>query len=300
MMDSPVFLAHIAEDGREQTVLEHLTGTAELAAAFARSFGGEGQAALAGLAHDIGKYSASFQRRLHGGPRIDHATAGAFECWKLRQPFAALAVAGHHGGLPDGGGQGDGPELSTFFGRMNRAAQGKLAPYGSWRSELALPTPPSPKMRDGAEMMFFTRMLYSCLVDADFLDTEAFMDGAPRKGGSASMDALWARLRQYISGWFPPKGELNRQRCAILDRCMAQGGRRAPGLFTLTVPTGGGKTVASLAFALAHARAHGLQRVIYVIPYTSIIEQTAKTFRDILGDEAVDRKSTRLNSSHRL
>ena len=174
-MDTPVFLAHIAEDGREQTVLEHLTGTAQLAAAFARPFGAEEQAGLAGLAHDIGKYSAAFQRRLHGGRKVDHATAGAYECWKLGQLYAAFAVAGHHGGLPDGGAKGDSPELPSLFGRMNRAAQGKLEPYGPWQSELALPTFPSPRMGYGAEMMFYTRMLYSCLVDADFLDTEVFM-----------------------------------------------------------------------------------------------------------------------------
>ena len=287
-MDTPVFLAHIAQDGREQTVLEHLTGTAALAEAFARPFGAEEQAVLAGLAHDIGKYSAAFQRRLHGGRKVDHATAGAYECWKLGQLYAAFAVAGHHGGLPDGGGKGDSPELPSLFGRMNRAAQGKLEPYGPWQSELALPTFPSPRMGYGAEMMFYTRMLYSCLVDADFLDTESFMGVSPRRDISgASVDALWARLQRSVSNWFPPAGELNGQRCAILERCMAEGERRDPGLFTLTVPTGGGKTVASLVFALAHARAHGLRRVIYVIPYTSIIEQTAKKFRDLLGEEAV-------------
>lgn len=282
------YLAHISQDGREQSVLAHLTGTAELAAEFARPFGGQAQAELAGLAHDIGKYSAAFQRRLAGGPPVDHATAGAFACWNLGQPFAAFAVAGHHGGLPDGGGQGDAPESPTFFGRMNRAAQGRLEPCEPWQAELTLPAPPRPRMGEGAEMMFFTRMLYSCLVDADFLDTEAFMAGTPRAiGGGVSMDELWDRLQRHIAPWFPPKGELNRARCAILERCMAAGRQRAPGLFTLTVPTGGGKTVASLAFALAHARAHGLRRVIYVIPYTSIIEQTAAVFRDILGEEAV-------------
>ena len=91
------FLAHIAEDGREQTVFEHL------AAEFSRPFGGEAQGLLAGTAHDIGKYSAAFQRRLTGDSRrVDHATAGAFECMGRGQPFAAFAVAGHHGGLPDG------------------------------------------------------------------------------------------------------------------------------------------------------------------------------------------------------
>lgn len=280
------YLAHIAADGREQTVQAHLEGTAVLAAQFARPFGAEGQAELAGLAHDLGKYSAAFQRRLQGGPKVDHSTAGAVECWKCKQPFAAFAVAGHHGGLPDGGGKTDREEAPTLFGRMKR----KLEPYNSWSGEVALPAPPLPafSLRDPAAGMFFTRMLYSCLVDADFLDTEAFMAGQPRaQDCGASMDALWDKLRRYIAGWFPPKGELNRQRCAILERCMAQGEQREPGLFTLTVPTGGGKTVASLAFALAHARTKGLRRVIYVVPYTSIIEQTAKTFRDILGEENV-------------
>ena len=107
------FLAHIAEDGREQTVFEHL------AAEFSRPFGGEAQGLLAGTAHDIGKYSAAFQRRLTGDSRrVDHATAGAFECMGRGQPFAAFAVAGHHGGLPDGGGRGDGPEAATFWGRI--------------------------------------------------------------------------------------------------------------------------------------------------------------------------------------
>ena len=282
------YLAHLAEDGREQTVLEHLHGTAALAKEFARPFGEEGQAELAGLAHDLGKYTAGFQRRLAGGPKVDHATAGAFFCFHNRQPFAAFAAMGHHGGLPDGGGKGDGPDTGTFWGRINRAVQGRLEPCEAWRAELFLPSPPLPaRCSAPLEGMFFTRMLYSCLVDADYLDTEAFMEGRGREPSETTVEQLWEGLRQYISGWYPPKGELNQRRCAILDQCIREGKERAPGLFTLTVPTGGGKTVASLAFALAHAKRHGLCRVIYVIPYTSIIEQTAQTFRDILGPENV-------------
>jgi CRISPR-associated endonuclease/helicase Cas3 len=282
------YLAHIAKDGRKQTVLEHLQGTAALAKEFALPFGGGEQAELAGLAHDLGKYTTGFQRRLEGGPKVDHATAGAFLCCQTQQPFAAFAAMGHHGGLPDGGGKGDGPESGTFLGRINKAAQGRLESCEAWRAELSLPSPMRPAHCDTPlEGMFFTRMLYSCLVDADYLDTEAFMEGRGRERGECSMEQLWEKLRQYTSGWFPPKGELNRRRCAILDQCMREGEERAPGLFTLTVPTGGGKTVASLAFAIAHAKRHGLRRVIYVIPYTSIIEQTAQTFRDILGAENV-------------
>ncbi len=285
----PEYLAHIAQDGREQTALAHLQGTAERCAAAAAAFGAEEQGRLAGLLHDVGKYSEAFQKRLHGGPRVDHATAGAFECWKLGQYLAAIAILGHHGGLPDGGGRGDGPDRATLCGRLNRARLGKIPDYGAWKRELSMPQASLPEdLRDGPAMMFFTRMLYSCLVDADYTDTGAFLEGAPADAEEkASMEALLEHLQRYISGWFPPRGALNERRYAILSRCLAEGACRVPGLYTLTVPTGGGKTVASLAFALAHARAQGLRRVVYVIPYTSIIEQTAEVFRDILGPENV-------------
>lgn len=289
MADSP-YMAHIAEDGRTQTVLAHLQGVALLAESFARPFCAAEQAALAGLAHDIGKYSEAFQKRLKGAPiQVDHATAGATACWQCRQPFAAFAVAGHHGGLPDGGSQLDGPDQSTLLGRMKRGERGLLAPCDGWREEVRLPQAGIPTFTQTSmeEGMFFTRMLYACLVDADFLDTETFMEGQSRESDNASMEQLWERLQCYIAGWFPPKGALNQQRCRILEQCIREGAARRPGLFSLTVPTGGGKTVASLAFALAHAKKHGLRRVIYVIPYTSIIEQTAEVFRGILGAENV-------------
>ena len=284
-----VYLAHISQDSRRQTVLKHLNGTAELCAGFAAAFGAEDQGRLAGLAHDLGKYSDAFQRRLQGSTaRVDHATAGAAECCKLGQAHAAFAVAGHHGGLPDGGGQGDHYEDKTFCGRMKKAALGKLEPYEAWQQEIQLPPTPPPEFSDGREEMFFTRMLYSCLADADFLDTETFMAGKKReRGGGDPIEILEGRLQSYVSGWFPPQNELNQERCAMLKRCMEQGERQSPGLFTLTIPTGGGKTVTSLAFALRHARAHGLRRIIYVIPYTSIIDQNAKIFRDILGENNV-------------
>lgn len=288
-MTSSSYLAHIAADGRTQTVLDHLNGTAALAKSFSRFFGGEGQAELAGMAHDIGKYTREFQKRLHGSTqKVDHATAGAVACWQRKQLFAAFAVAGHHGGLPDGGSQTDGPDQATLWGRLKR--KGTLEPYGDWEQEVTLPQADVPSFLmkpSGPEWIFFTRMLYSCLVDADFLDTETFMDGRSRAHNETSVEALWDRLQSYISGWFPPKGELNRRRCQILERCIQEGEGREPGLFSLTVPTGGGKTVASLAFALAQAKKRGLRRVIYVIPYTSIIEQTAEVFREILGEETV-------------
>ena len=288
-MDTYAYLAHLTEDGRTQTILEHLKGTASLCSAFAAAFDAEAQGQLAGMAHDIGKYSAAFQRRLHGGPKVDHASAGAFECLKARQLPAAFVISGHHGGLPDGGGRGDAAGAGTFWGRINRASQGKLEDYHAWQREFSLPHANIPAFAGTRlEGMFFTRMLFSYLVDADYTDTGAFMDNSPYlPASSSSMEELWRRLETYVSGWFPPKGALNMQRCAILEQCMSAGAQYGPGLFTLTVPTGGGKTVASLSFALAQAKARRMKRIVYVIPYTSIIEQTAQVFREILGDENV-------------
>ena len=288
-MDTYAYLAHLTEDGRTQTILEHLKGTASLCSAFAAAFDAEAQGQLAGMAHDIGKYSAAFQRRLHGGPKVDHASAGAFECLKAQQRAAAFAISGHHGGLPDGGGRGDAAGAGTFWGRINRASQGRLEDYHAWQSEFSLPHANTPAFAGTRlEGMFFTRMLFSCLVDADYTDTGAFMDNSPYlPASSSSMEELWRRLETYVSGWFPPKGALNMQRCVILEQCMSAGAQYGPGLFTLTVPTGGGKTVASLSFALAQAKARRMKRIVYVIPYTSIIEQTAQAFREILGDENV-------------
>ena len=126
-------------------------------------------------------------------------------------------------------------------------------------------------------------MIYSCLVDADFLDTERFMNGERGRGGYDDLPTLLKRLEDYIAPWQNPKTELNRLRCKMLNACM-DAGSKPKGIYTLTVPTGGGKTVASLAFALRHAVANGMKRVIYVIPYTSIIEQNAGVFRNVLGD----------------
>ena len=288
-MDTYAYLAHLTEDGRTQTILEHLKGTASLCSAFAAAFDAEAQGHLAGMAHDIGKYSAAFQRRLHGGPKVDHASAGAFECLKTGQLAAAFAISGHHGGLPDGGSRGDAAGAGTFWGRINRASQGNLEDYHAWQSEFSLPHANTPAFAGTRlEGMFFTRMLFSCLVDADYTDTGAFMDNSPYlPASSSSMEELWRRLETYVSGWFPPKGALNMQRCVILEQCISAGAQYGPGLFTLTVPTGGGKTVASLSFALAQAKARRMKRIVYVIPYTSIIEQTAQAFREILGDENV-------------
>lgn len=287
-----MYYAHISPDGaRRQTVLEHLTGTAELAEGFAAPFGAAQAGRLCGMAHDLGKYSESFQLRLKGGPPVDHSTAGAAVLRDLRMLPAALAVAGHHGGLPDLGSPKDTADDVTLLGRLKRADQGRLPDCSPWRSEVSLSPAPLPGFcgRDGFTDAFFTRMLYSCLVDADYLDTETFMEGCPAdRGDGADLATLRDRLLDHIGPWLEnwESDTLNGRRSAILRACIQAGEDPAP-LRTLTVPTGGGKTAASLAYALSHGARHGKSRVIYVIPYTSIIEQTADVFRGWLGDEAV-------------
>ncbi len=144
-----------------------------------------------------------------------------------------------------------------------------------------------PAFRDWFTVSLWTRMLYSCLVDADYLDTEAFMQEQPQnRGGYDTIPVLFDRLNTYIKQNFHGDTELNRNRSAILSQCL-DAGSQPRGVYSLTVPTGGGKTVSSLAFALKHAVENGLDRVIYVIPYTSIIEQNAAVFRRILGENNV-------------
>lgn len=288
MRDVPYY-AHVREstDGNKeyQTVAQHLTGTAELCRSFAAAFGAEADGELAGLAHDIGKCTDAFQDRLlNDGPIVDHATAGAMACAMRGNRYASACVAGHHGGLPDFGNMRTArKDDGTFYGRLLKGRDEQcLERCGESGVTLPPPTVSAAQKLDPLQASFWTRMLYSCLVDADFLDTEQFMNGERGRGGYDDIPTLLARLQAYIEPWQQPKAELNRLRCEILNTCLNTGSK-PKGIYTLTVPTGGGKTVASLAFALRHAAEHGMQRVIYVIPYTSIIDQNAQVFRDILG-----------------
>ena len=285
------FLAHISEDQtRTQTILDHLNGTAELAKAFAAPFGAESEAGYSAQLHDIGKYSDAFQKRLRGGPPVDHSTAGAQAALQTGNVPAALAIAGHHSGIPDLGNPHDTADDSTLQGRSKK----KVEDFSRWNQEVT-PVPwslPSWLLRspDNLTMAFFTRMLYSCLVDADFLDTETFMNGAPApRGIGEPLSVLLEKVRSQAERYLHAEAAspVAQQRNAVLSACIERGKTGKPGLYALTVPTGGGKTFASLAFALEHAVAQKMSRIIYVIPYTSIIDQTAQTFSDLLGEENV-------------
>ncbi len=289
------YLAHISGDGkREQSLIDHLKGTSRLAGQFAAEFGFRDWGECCGLLHDIGKYSEKFQERLRGSAvKVDHATAGARVCEEQGGFYGALGycIAGHHAGLSDTGGTSDEGTCASYCGRMKK----RLEEYGAYRREVAVPALRTPFFAmtnpetAGFTMSFFIRMLYSCLVDADYLDTERFMqNGESGRDAGESLPVLWDRLRLRIGKWLENTEEdtINGRRSEILRHCI-QMGDQEPGIFRMTAPTGAGKTVASLAFALRHAVKHDRKRIVYVVPYTSIIEQNAAVFRDILGEKNV-------------
>lgn len=288
------YIAH-KEGERIQTLQEHLSGTAELAKIFAEKFGKGEWGYCAGMLHDIGKYSEEFQRKIwHNlNDPVDHSTAGAKVCGELGGLYELLTycIAGHHAGLSDYD-NGNTAVSSSLCGRLKK----KIYDYQAYKLEVTIPalTTEPFEIREDRNMDFapsvFVRMIYSCLVDADYLDTERFMKaGSTGRNSGESMEILLKKLEKHISKWLKNTdiNTINGRRTEILKHCMKKGKEQGRGLFRLTVPTGGGKTVASLAFALKHAVEHQMDRVIYVIPYTSIIEQNAKVFREILGDENV-------------
>ncbi len=286
-------VAHTSKDGRTQPLSEHSQNVGTLAGDFASQFGCKEWARHAGLVHDIGKAALAFQRYLlSGGPKTEHAAAAAIALYQPNTHLLAYCTAGHHAGMPDGGNSADMPDSPTLHAKLMREKKygwdipGYLKEAGLPASTVLPPPPIAMLERQGFSLSFLTRMLFSCLVDADYLDTEAFMNNAPIRQNELSLAPLLPLLERHLHSFGTPKNELNRRREQILARCR-EAGLLSRGLYSLTVPTGGGKTLSSMAFALRHAAEHGLRRIIYVIPYTNIIEQTANVFRDIFGDAAI-------------
>ena len=296
------FFAHRREgEDREdwQPLIEHLKNTAEMAREFGRTANVADLAYIAGLAHDLGKYSNEFQQRLEGKRmRVDHSTAGAKELQVLlkgmpQEVFATLLaypITGHHTGLLDYGDSTDLMGDGTLMARLKT----DVCEFGAYKTELNLTSLPfpqrlhirPPKNHLGFSLSFLTRVVYSALVDADFQETETYMQGKKPRGGYDDIPALRDKLNAHLCQFENPTTEINRKRTETLKACVEKS-REKPGFFKLTVPTGGGKTLASMAFALNHAAAHGIRRIIYVIPYTTIIEQNAEVFKEILGEENV-------------
>lgn len=289
------------DESHWQLLKEHLCNVAFLAGTFAGAFGMKSEAEVCGLLHDLGKYARRFQQRLHNNSihGINHWAAGAVYAGSMKQPLIAFAIDGHHTGMPPLNGDGglkqtarrnDTPnEWAEWTGcaestmdLVNRAAA----------DGIIFPNLPSRPVQDRFVAAFGSRMLFSCLVDADFLDTEAHFDPESRhqrRVPPLDAERALALLKKHLAG-LPGDGPVNMRRKQLLADCITAADY-PPGLFTITAPTGSGKTLSSLAFALQHITKYNstlpandprcLRRIIVVIPFTSIIEQTAQVYRKL-------------------
>jgi CRISPR-associated endonuclease/helicase Cas3 len=288
------YYAHSTEGEEEnwQLLKEHLENVSQGAKTFASCFGAEDWGELAGLLHDGGKYTDKFQDKLKGmSLHVDHSTTGAQIATELFGNMGRLlgyVSAGHHGGLPNGGSDAD---ETSLMGRLVK----DIPNYDAFYKEILL-QPQLPKLnlgrsdKPGFSLSFFVRMLFSCLVDADFLDTEQFYSKEKNvlRKKFANIKTLNYRLEQHIDKISKKtKNPVIKCERAHVRACCQQAAEKEKGLFSLTVPTGGGKTLSSLEFAFRHAQKYGMERVIYAVPFTSIIEQNAAVFREALGDDAV-------------
>ena len=301
-------LAHITEDKREQTLSEHLENVSSLAEKFALPpF--KALAKTAGAAHDIGKNAQTFQDRLRGSSeKFDHSTCGAIEIHNMDgdrtsaviKPLLEYCIAGHHTGLPDGGTNGDPSDDSpTLNARLRRTDnyKGKNDYHGDEDyMKLSLPDVTEfievLNLKDTKGLFekyaFFTRYIFSCLTDADFLDTEMFCTGNSERDLRGDTDKMYSAVSGILE-------KLNCNAQTLLQKSRAKIQKQAldnldpsTDISIVNMPTGSGKTLLSLMLALELMKRSGgkIKRIIYVIPYTSIIEQTARLFSDIIGEYA--------------
>lgn len=308
------YIAHVRKNADNtfsvHDLAEHLAGVAKLAGQFAEAFNNYDWGYVAGLWHDLGKYQARFQQRIRVKSgydpnahledvtknRPDHSTAGAIYATQQDKRLGCLIaylIAGHHSGLPDWSTVEAGN--SSLKKRLQQQELLEEALASQPPDEILQQAFPQSLSKGGRKgLALWLRLLFSCLVDADFLDTEAFMDEAKtqHRGIYPDLSSLATKFNDYMINKIAQAEStyVNQLRAQILAQCQSQA-IKPPGIFSLTVPTGGGKTLSSLAFALIHALKHGQRRIIYVIPYTSIIEQTANIFREIFGESVIEHHS---------
>lgn len=286
---------------KKQTISEHVNNVANLASVFSCELV-KSLTYVAGMAHDIGKYSDDFQRRLlYGTGKFEHSSCGAIELNGLGESdkdkcmllMIQYCVAGHHTGLPDGGTKADSADGDTTL--CSRLKRGKnytgSADYSSYKEEIVLEKPDYQKLfleitKNPDEMVekysFFVRYIFSCLTDADFIDTEKFCNPDIERGFNPDFAETERLLNEKIDG-FSADTLLQKSRRLLQDQAYMNSGDNS-NISILNMPTGSGKTLCSMKIALRKLREHGKKRIIYVIPYTSIIEQTADVFNSIFED----------------
>ena len=293
------YYAHTREDGERQTVKAHLTGVSEKAEKFSVDLL-KPIAKKASLYHDIGKYALNFQKRLDNDKvKFSHAACGALEYKKFADkndcfaPLMEYCIAGHHTGLMDGGTVADSSDSPTLSGTLKRENEytGE-SDYSAYATEIEFATLTQEERtplynellsaKDPTELIeryaFFTKYVFSCLTDADFLDTEIFCNKNVERGMSGDFKMALDKLNRELSD-MPSNTPLRQARSRIQQQAFDNSVNKSH-ISILDMPTGSGKTLCSLKLALES----GKKRIIYVIPYTSIIEQTANKFEKMFGD----------------
>lgn len=274
------------QHGDRHNLVDHLQGVATLAAQFAAHFDAAELAHYLGLWHDLGKFHPAFQRYLLAAERgerkrgPDHKAAGVRLAVEKNLGPIALLLQGHHGGLKDK------TDLQRWYERCEAETDRALiqARHALNFDPTDPPSLPTFAQRSPRAAEFFLRMLFSALVDADFLDTEAHFasDQSQRRGSEADIAVLWQRFEDDQQRRFGKVHDttVNRSRQAIYGACL-DAATQPSGLYRLTVPTGGGKTRSGMAFALRHALGHGQRRVVVTVPFITITQQTAGVYRGI-------------------
>ncbi len=319
-MNTHEFIAHVDTEGNTQSLENHADGVAQLCSKFCSQIDPNWRdiGTILGLLHDHGKYQKAFQEYIkhssglidHGPNRAPHSMAGAIHAlFTFKDRYNALArvlsycIGGHHRGLYDSADLAnalkaadnkaycrsmlrDAPEAADTLGR-------KLAQISALPDIMEI---------DNEDRPLFVRMLFSALVDADYLDTEAFMDqtNAKKRNKSQINETPWSVLRDRLkirTDSFDIETPINQARRYFLNKCKAHGRDHDPGIYSLFLPTGGGKTLSSMAWALETAISNQSSRIIYVIPYTSIITQTADVFKKIFGEEYILEHHSELDIS---
>jgi CRISPR-associated endonuclease/helicase Cas3 len=286
--------AHSANaEGFRHSLADHLRGTASLARQFAEPFGSGELAAYLGVVHDVGKASCAWQERLAavedagGRVGIDHKLAGSWLASRRAGVFA-LAVYGHHGGLPAG---------AAFKNELGAVGADKLAEWTETIEKVALLVPEvkaagasvfpawldRKRSSDPLVLDLLMRMVFSALVDADFLDTEAHFRGACRPRCRVTAADLADRYEQQRAALLAdtPLSPADGLRQEVYAQAVAAAAG-PPGIYRLPAPTGSGKTLAAGGFALRHARMNQMHRVVVAVPFISITEQNADVYRRLL------------------
>lgn len=282
-----------------QTIREHSLATANLAGSFSIP---ELKQIIynISLLHDIGKYQSSFQERIRGkNIHVDHSTCGAVEAKKLfgNRPGSLIAqycIAGHHSGIPNGGTPADTKDDTSLYGRLKR--ENELEDYSEYKKDITVENIDEKavkdymlKVADDTESLleafaFTTRYCFSCLTDADSLDTAEFCCGRKDAELSSDFSECLKKLDNKF-GSFKPETELQKARAAVQSQVYKKADENSD-IYMMNMPTGSGKTLCSMKFALMRAIKTGKRRIIYVIPYNSIIDQTVSVFEDIFGESA--------------